>query len=280
MGSPVKSDNNGFLIQTGDFRTHYHDEGAGPECVLFLHGSGPGVTAWANWRGIIPQMSGGFRVIAPDLLGFGYTELPDWAGRYEFLKSWTDQVASLLDALRIKRVSVVGNSFGGAVALSFATAYPDRVDRLVLMGSTGIEMPLTPALDDLWGYEPSPKAMRDVLLNFAYDPALITDDLVNLRFEASNQPGFQDAYAALFPAPRQRWLDALAVGDEALKSLPHKALLIHGRDDRIIPVDASWRMAQLIPNAQLHVIGKCGHWTMIEHPKLFSHLVQSFLRGI
>src|SRR3546814_15295548 len=84
-----------------------------------------------------------FRVIAPDMFGFGYS---DSKGRIEDKQIWVDQIAALLDGLGIDKVSMVGNSFGGGIALAFTIAHPDRVERAVLMGPAGLEFPITPEI--------------------------------------------------------------------------------------------------------------------------------------
>ena len=145
------------------------------------------------------------------------------------------------------------------------------------MGSVGVPFPITPGLDAVWGYEPSLARMRELLDIFAHDRALVTDELAQLRFEASTRPGFQESFGAMFPAPRQRWVDAMASGEADIRRLPHETLVIHGREDKVIPVQTSLALASLIPRAQLHVFGQCGHWTQIEHAARFAQLVGNFL---
>lgn len=261
-------------IDAAGITTNYHDLGSGFP-VLMLHGSGPGVSAWANWRLVMPSLAERARVIAPDMAGFGYTERrPDL--RYD-MDTWVAQAIGMLDALGIEQADLVGNSFGGGLALQVAIRHPQRIRRLVLMGSVGVRFDITPALDAVWGYTPSIETMRGLLDLFAYDRSLANDELAKLRYEASIRPGFQESFAAMFPAPRQRWVDAMASTASDIKALPHETLVIHGREDQVIPLDTSLTLAQWIPNAQLHVYGKCGHWTQIEHAARFARLVGDFL---
>ena len=183
----------------------------------------------------------------------------------------------MLDALGIEQADLVGNSFGGGIALALAIRYPQRVRRLVLMGSVGVSFPITDGLDRVWGYEPSFQTMRSLMDTFAYDRALVTDELAELRYQASIRPGFQESFAQMFPAPRQRWVDGLASNEADIRAVQHETLVIHGREDQVIPLQASLQLAQLIPNAQLHVYGHCGHWTQIEHAGRFARLVEDFL---
>ncbi|CAD5106096.1 alpha/beta fold hydrolase [Zestomonas carbonaria] len=261
-------------LRIGDCTINYHDQGKG-EPILLIHGSGPGVTAWANWRGVIPELSARARVIAPDMLGFGYTQCP--GERRLDPEAWVKQLTGLLDALDIASVSVVGNSFGGAIALALAQRHPQRVKRLVLMGSAGLSFPITEGLEKVWGYQPSLQAMGELMGVFAYDHSLINDDLVRMRYEASIRDDVQTRFARLFPAPRQQGVEMLALPEDALRDLPQQTLLIHGRDDQVIPLEVSERMLRLIPHAQLHVFGECGHWVQIERAGEFIRLLMDFL---
>jgi len=264
----------GSTIRANGILTNYLDAGEGDPVVL-VHGSGPGVSAYANWRLTLPALTEGVRVIAPDMVGFGFTERPLEA-RYD-LQTWVDQLIGLLDALGIERAGLVGNSFGGAIALAAATRHPDRVDRLVLMGSVGVPFPITEGLDAVWGDEPSFEAMRRIMDYFAYSRELVTDELAEVRYRASIQPGFHESYGSMFPAPRQRWVDSMVTPDELIRTLPHRTLIVHGREDRVIPLQTSLRLLELIPRSELHVFGQCGHWSQIERADAFNALLLSFL---
>jgi 2-hydroxymuconate-semialdehyde hydrolase len=242
-------------IVAAGIKTNYHDQGSGAP-VLLIHGSGPGVSAWANWRLVIPALAKQARVIAPDMVGFGFTDRP--AGYHYCMEAWVEQAIGLLDELGIEQTDLVGNSFGGALALAIAIRYPHRVRRLVLMGSVGVPFTITQGLDDVWAY------------------ALVTDELAKLRYEASIRPGFQESFSAMFPAPRQQSVDAMTSLEADIRAILHDTLVIHGREDEIIPLSNSLTLASWIPNVQLHVFGKCGHWTQIEHSARFNTLVANF----
>jgi len=264
----------GQTIGTAGFSTNYHEQGSGPP-VLLLHGSGPGVSAWANWRLVIPALAKDFRVLAPDLVGFGYTERPGGV-RYD-LDTWVHHACAFLDALKLETVHLVGNSFGGSLALALAIRAPERVGRLVLMGSVGLEFEITEGLDKTWAYTPSLEAMKELLDIFAYERKLVTDELARLRYEASIRPGVQEAYASMFPAPRQNGIRLLSSPEADVRDIDAETLIIHGREDRVIPPEVSQRLFGLIPRSQMHLFGQCGHWTQIEHNARFNTLVANFL---
>lgn len=264
-------------LQAAGITTNYHDVGSG-DPVLLIHGSGPGVSAWANWRLTLPALSQKFRVIAPDMAGFGFSERP---ANYPYnMENWVAQAVGVLDALAIPKTSVVGNSFGGALALALAIRHPERVNKLVLMGSVGVPFKITEGLDRVWGYEPSLATMKSLLDIFAYSRALVTDELAELRYQASIRPGFQESFSAMFPAPRQRWVDAMTSPLADIRALTQQTLIIHGRDDQVIPLQNAYQLLDLIEQSELHVFGRCGHWTQIEHATSFNNLVADFLQKV
>lgn len=266
----------GDYIEAGGYRTHYHEAGSG-EALVFVHGSGPGVTAWANWRLALPVFAEHYHVLAPDVLGFGYSDRPE--GITYGKDVWVNHLIAFLDAKNLKKCHIVGNSMGGGLAIALAVKRPDLVDRMVLMGSSGLPFELTPGLDAVWGYTPDRELMRKLIADyFAFDASIATDNLVELRYAASMQPGFQESYGKMFPAPRQNGVNDLATPAEDIRTIEAPTLLIHGRDDRVIPLAVSYELFGLLPDAQLHVFGRCGHWTQIERMAEFNEIVATFLR--
>lgn len=277
MSTPTQSPEIGETIVAADIQTNVHirRHPSSADTVVLLHGSGPGVSAFANWRLTIPKLERHMTVVAPDLAGFGFTERPDNIA-YN-LETWTQHAIGVLDALEIERAHVIGNSFGGALALSLATRYPDRVDRMVLMGAVGVPHQISEGLDAVWGYEPSPENMLAIMQYFAYDQSLLNGELAQLRYQASIRPGVQEAFASMFPEPRQAALDAMCAPEGDIRSITAPTLIVHGRDDRVIPLTTSLQLLDLIDTSQLHVFGQCGHWTQIEKSDEFAELVIDFL---
>jgi len=263
-------------IQAAGIETNYHDVGDG-DVVLLIHGSGPGVSAWANWRLTIPELAREFRVIAPDMVGFGFSERPDNVDYT--MDTWVDQIFGLMDSLSISKASIVGNSFGGALALAMTIRHPERINKQVLMGSVGVPFELTEGLDKVWGYQPSIENMKELLDIFAYNRAIVTDELAELRYKASIRPGFQESFSSMFPVPRQQWVDAMASDVDEIRDIDKPTLIIHGRDDNVIPLQNAYDLFNFIEQSELHAFGQCGHWTQIEHGARFNKLVSDFLSG-
>jgi len=274
-------------IKTGNYHSYVNISGEDQkEAVLFLHGSGPGVTAWSNWQFALPALDGQFHCIAPDLAGFGATDHPKDSpkGMRAWMRLWVNQCVALLDELKIDKAHLVGNSMGGAIALHLLMDASDRFVRVVHMGPIGTPHKITPALDRLWGFydDPSVGMFRNILRWFVYDDAFLADRLDSIartRFEAAMNPDVQRSFQAMFPAPRQTAIDDLVVSELALRCMDHPTLLVHGRDDHIVPMETSLHLLKHLPHAQLHVYGQCSHWIQVEYAKSFNQLLAQFFSG-
>ena len=243
---------------------------SGPPVVL-LHGSGPGTTA-AAWQPLAAALAPRHRVIAPDLLGFGATRRPEGSLR----AAWTRQVLDLVDSLGVESFAVVGNSAGAAVALSVAAARPEAVTRAVGIGAMGHAMALPAGLDALWASAAAgSEQARAVIELIHYDPAAATPEAVEARYRAMVA---QPWYGELFPPPRQRWVDDLALAHEELDAIAAPVLLVHGAQDRVVPLpDGFLPLLEALPDVRGHVFGRCGHASPLERTTEFTPLLTTFL---
>lgn len=262
----------GRSVEVDGAPVHVHELGSGPP-VLLLHGSGPGTTGWGAWRAVATVLAGRHRVVVPDQAGFGATPVRPGTER-PGLAGWTAQAAGLMDAIGLPRYAVVGHSMGGAVALALALARPGAVTRVVGVGTMGAALSLTPALDRLWGARPG--GARELLSLLYADPAHVTDAAVIAR-EESMAAGAA-AFAPLFPAPRGRWVDELALDPAQLAGVRAPVLLVHGAQDRLVPLrNGALPLLEALPDARLHALGRCGHVPQVEHRDAFTALVSGFL---
>jgi pimeloyl-ACP methyl ester carboxylesterase len=245
-------------------------EGSGPP-VLLLHGSGPGTTA-AAWGPLIEALAPRYRVIAPDLFGFGTAPRP--AG--SLCAAWTRQVLELVDSLSVTSFAVVGNSAGAAIAFSVARARPGAVTRVVGVGAMGHPMALSDGLDAMWAYSAQTlDGARQLIELLSYDPAAATPAAVEARHHATLA---QPWYPELFPAPRQRWVDDLSLAPGELATIAAPVLLVHGAQDRIVPLrDGFMPLLEVLPDVRGHVFGRCGHASPLERTTEFNHLLTTFL---
>jgi 2-hydroxy-6-oxo-octa-2,4-dienoate hydrolase len=266
----------GRSIVAAGIRTNYHDVGEGPPVVL-LHGSGAGVSGWENWHRLMPVLAREYRVLVPDIVGFGYTERP--ADTRYGIKLWVQHLLGFLDALGIERAALVGNSFGGALSLATAIRNGHRVTRMVLMGTPAGEFEQAEAAARSWYYTPSLENMRELLMTFPYDPSVVTDEMVRLRHQTTVDAGGLEAYRKLFPEPGQPGQKKIVRGipETDLAAIMVPVLAIHGREDSRVPLECSLRIVRHCTDAELHVFGRCGHWVQIERADAFARLTRSFL---
>lgn len=249
--------------------------------VLWLHGSGPGVTALTNWQQQLETLAGDFHNIAPDVIGFGDSTHPDPPpqGIAAFTELRVTTLLALLDQLGVDEVDIVGNSMGGIVGLCLALTQPQRVRRIVLMGAGGAPVPITPGLLSLILFydNPTVDAMSELLTQFVADPAVFGDQLAEIareRIPRATRAEVERSHRATF-APGG---DPLPLTETNLAAITHPVLLIHGDTDRIIAPEASQWYADALPNARLEMIENAGHWLQIEHPETFARLVRDFLQ--
>ncbi len=264
---------------------HYHEAGPdGGAVVVLLHGGGPGASAWSNFGRNVPELAKHFRTLAVDQPGYGGSDTGRVASHY--FTHAADALAALLDGLGIERVHLVGNSLGGGTATRFALRHPDRAGRLVLMGPGGLSLNVfapdpTEGVKRLMEFAAPPGPSREKLAAFlralVHNPALVTDALIDERFEAARQPAALRAMGAMgasFSDPAR--MEEGLLWREAYR-LRNEVLLLWGREDRVNPVDGALVAVKLIRKVQLHVFGGCGHWVQLEKFDEFNRLTIDFL---
>lgn len=259
-------------LETADGElTHYHELGDGTP-ILFLHGSGTGVTAAANWWLNLPELSRYGRCIAIDSIGYGQSVVAD--GTAYGIKDWVRHAVRVLDALGIEKTWIVGNSLGGWLAFQFAIDFPERLLGIVSMGTGGAK--LTGALAAHSNPTLTEGGIRKTLEMFVVDKSLVTDELVSLRYQSALNDTSSDRLADVVAA-RDRDRHALPLDFDVLAKLDVPVLLIHGTQDVVIPVSRTWDLLNVIPHADAHIFSQCGHWSQVERASEFNEVVGSYL---
>ena len=262
----------------------YHEAGSGPD-LLLLHGSGPGVTGWRNFRGNLGVFAEHFHCLVLEFPGFGVS---DAFGGHPMLDA-QGAVPAFVDALGLERVDIIGNSMGGGVGINFAINHPDRIGKLVTIGGIGTNIYSSGPSEGIrllqeFTEDPTRQRLVDWLNSMVYDPAVVTETLIEERWALATDP------ETLASARRMYGKAAFAATMKMMRNadfpLPwaimHKVkaptLVTWGRDDRVSPLDMSLIPMRTIPNAELHVFPNCGHWVMIEQKQAFEATVLSFLQ--
>ncbi|MBW1761442.1 MAG: alpha/beta fold hydrolase [Deltaproteobacteria bacterium] len=253
---------------------HYHEAGSGDRgVILFVHGSGPGASGWSNFKGNYPFLAEhGYRTIVPDTMGYGYSTKPE-EGAFS-LDDVAAQYKALLDTLAVDRAIVVGNSQGGAIAITMALNYPDLVDKLVLMAPGGLEARETymqmegikAMIRVLYKEGISKETMRKVFTLQLQDESKITDEVIEERYQVA-MTQHKDNIARI----------QVTNLEERLSEIQCPVLCFWGANDKFCPSTGASKIATSCPNSRTMLIANCGHWVMVEYQELFNNLTLSFL---
>lgn len=263
--------------QAGLYNVHYNDAGEGP-AVIMLHGGGPGAGGWSNFNRNIEAFARRHRTLLVDVLTYGKSESVVFADE----PATTVRVRALrdlMDTLGIERASFVGNSLGGSLAMAFAVDYPERTDKLVLMGAAGL-LPTLIAPQPTEGHRrlqeaftnPTVETMQALVNAMLYDPSIVSRELLEARVEAARNPAHREATAKSRSAPDRDQSDEF-------RRIAARTLIIWGREDRVNPLEIGLRLLRDIPDSRLLVFKNCGHWAQVEHADEFNRVALEFLAG-
>jgi 2-hydroxy-6-oxo-6-(2'-aminophenyl)hexa-2,4-dienoate hydrolase len=262
------------FVNAGNVKTAYLEEGIG-DPVILVHGGGAGADSWGNWRTCIPLLARSFRVIAVDMLGFGKTDKPDPANFVYSQEARTKHLIDFIEAKKLDRASLVGNSMGGATALGVAMMRPELVDKLVLMGSAGLTTHISESIRTIMSFAPSRENMEKLVGVLTNENFKIDPELIDYRLSLADRPGTMAAYGATM-----KWIGqqgGLFYPEEEISRIKHKTLVVGGKQDKVVPPEIAWKFSEILENSWLHLIPHCGHWAMIEHPEEFSAVTSWFL---
>lgn len=264
----------GYYVQAGPIRMHTLEFGEkdGP-VVVFLHGSGPGNSAWANFRfNVHAFANAGYRVLAPDMIGFGYSGKPLDLGDYT-LQLFCDTLMAGLTEMGVETCSFVGNSLGGGVAIQIALDHPGFVEKLILMGPGCLEeqdaywtMPGIAKMMDANKAGMSKDTQANVMRLFTYDDKHVTQELIDMRWAVAQDQPKEVLTTMKTPALGER-----------MSELTCPVLTFWGRQDEFMPPQGKAKCIEANEHSRLIEVNACGHWVMIEHSRMFNAASIDFL---
>ncbi|CAA0106485.1 alpha/beta fold hydrolase [Zhongshania aliphaticivorans] len=256
-------------------RLHYIDNGSGP-VVVFLHGSGSGASGHSNFKYNYPYLvEQGYRVIVPDLIGYGYSDKPDDVQYH--LDFFVECIKQLLDHLDVSACALIGNSLGGAIAIKFTLDNPSQVEKLVLMAPGGIEeqagyfhMPGMQVMKEVFTSGPmAPERLEDFIRRgLVYDDSVVDEQLINERWGIFQQQNSQVITSMVVPNMAAR-----------LHEISCPVLAFWGVNEKMMPETGIQTLAKNCPNIRLTLVSQCGHWVMVEHRDMFNRSTDDFLRN-
>lgn len=262
------------FMAIGGLRVHYTDEGKG-EAILLLHGTGSSLHTWQKWTDGLKER---FRVLRLDLPGFGLTgPAPD---RNYRIARYVEFVRDFLDRLQIRQLSLAGNSLGGQIAWHFAAAYPDRINKLILVASAGlprrhIPMPLhlarLPIVGKLGRYLSPRFLVRNSLWEVYFDRSKVTDELIERHHTLTLREGNRQAFI-----DRAQQLEEGSLANLERITIP--TLILWGRYDTWIPVEHAEEFHRRMPWSRVVIYDNAGHVPQEEIPEQTLADVLKFLQ--
>ncbi len=247
----------------------YGKPNAGAKDLVLLHGIGASSERWLR---VAPTLARYFRVVVPDIIGFGYSDKPTVEYTMDFFQGF---IAKFFDQLGLSKPSVVASSFGGHVAAEYAIRNGRGLDKLVLVSSAGMMRTSTPVLDGyiMAALYPTYDNALGAFRAMAHDPAAVTEetvaDFVNRMRLPNAKYAFMSTLLGIRYAPPLRG---------RLSKVMAPTLVIWGDADKMIPVQYAKEFTE-IPNSELVVIKDCGHTPYVEKPLTFNRIVLKFLAG-
>lgn len=276
--SQLTEDGTSRYVEAGGMKLHYNEAGSG-EAVIMLHGGGPGAGGWSNFAKNIGPFAERYRTILLDCPGFNKSDTILSSEPRDLVNARA--VRDLMDALGIQKAHLIGNSMGGASSIRFALEFPDRIDRLILMGAAGGGQSLFQPLP-LEGIKllfkvymhPTMDNLKQMMNVFIYDQKQLTEEMIQGRYEnMMRRPEHLENFVKSASNPA----NVLSDFTPRLHEIKAKTLIVWGRDDRFVPLDHGLKFIWGIPDAHLHVFSRCGHWAQWEHADAFNRLVFDFL---
>lgn len=269
------------FVQAGRFKVRYLTAGAVESPVILLHGLGASSEIWMH---NIESLALRYRVYVPDLIGFGKSERP---ATPLTPYGYTQFIYDFMNALGIGKASFVGSSFGGGIALLAAIMFPEKVEKLVVVGSAGFGREIIwtlramslPVIGEILSY-PSRPGVRTFFRQAVHNPAVITSSFVDLYYTYFTSPGFRQYLLKLVRMMVDiHGAKAEVVGPVIwnLRDIHQPTLILWGDRDRVVPVQQAYYGKKRIRGSELHIFKDCGHIPYYEKPEEFNKLTREFL---
>jgi 2-hydroxymuconate-semialdehyde hydrolase len=245
--------------------------------LVMLHGSGAGASTYGNFKRVLGPLSDKFHVLAADLVGFGQSGRR-LAEPYFDMDMWVRQAELLVESLPAGPVGAIGHSLSGGIVLKLA-ARNRRVAGVLTTGTMGASFTVKQGTRG-WTFPETREQLRLSAEGTVYTKSLIDDAELDYRQRVLTAPGYRDYFTKMFSRDRQFYMDLGALSDDELKRIECPVLLMHGAQDAsIAAADTSLALARAIPQADVMILGGCGHSVALEFPDKFLAEVSRFFKG-
>lgn len=268
---PASFESYSHYVDVDGIRTHYLAMGEG-EPLILIHGGGAGADGWGNWHSCLNAYAERFRVIAYDMPGFGRTDKPS-PETYDYSQANRNRhLRDLISALHLEKIHLIGNSMGGATALGLAIDEPSLVEKMVLMGSAGLDIanPDPTYIKDLQAYDFTLEGMQRIVRAMAGSRYEMDPELVRYRHEIMQQQGARDAIRHIVRSK-------LTYPREKIAAVKTPTLVVGGKEDKVAILERTYGYLELLENSWGFVVPHAGHWVMIEAPEAFVSMTINFI---
>lgn len=265
------------FLDAGGIRTRTLEAGEG-EALIFLHGTGGHLEAFS--RNVLAHAEK-FRVLSLDMVGHGFSDKPDIL--FE-IPVYVDHLLKFMDALKIEKAHISGESLGGWVAAWLAIHHPERVNKLVLNTAGGLGailevMEKIKRLSLAAVENPTRDSVRKRLEFLMADPATVTEELVEIRYRIYTQPGFRHVMENILCLQEMEIRKKYIFTPDMLHQVKAPTLVLWTTHDPTYPAEAGKKFVDYIPNSQFVLMEDCGHWPQYEKPEEFNRIHLDFLTG-
>jgi len=258
------------FITIDGYKIRYLESGGTDKTIVLLHGLGASAE---RWEFVIPEFSKDYKVIVPDLIGFGHSDKPLVDYTAEF---FSDFLSSFLQKLGITRTNIIGSSLGGQIIAKYASQHPEVIENLVLVSPSGIMKHSTPALDAyvMAALYPDVEVAKNAFQMMAGPARQINQKIIENFVERMKLPNAKMAFMSTLLGLR----NAETI-TKSLKKISVPTLIIWGEDDPVIPVKYADEFVSSIQDCRFYMMDNCGHTPYVDDPKKFAKLVLDFIEN-
>ena len=258
------------FLQIDGNKIRYLESGDSKKTLVLIHGLGASAERWAQ---VIPLFAEEFRVIVPDLIGFGYSDKPLVDYTTEFFSEFLQQ---FLIASDIKRPNLIGSSLGGQIAAEFATSHSQEIEKLVLVSPSGVMKQSTPALDAyiMAALYPNEQSAKNAFEMMECSGKEVNEVVVNGFIERMRLPNAKLAFMSTLLGIKNSELIT-----SKLQTISTPTMIIWGSDDPVIPIHYADRFVSTIKDCRFFRMDGCGHTPYVQDPQTFASKVMEFLNS-
>jgi len=258
------------FVTIDDNKIRYLESGASNDLIVLVHGLGASAE---RWEFVIPEFSKNYKVIVPDLIGFGHSDKPLVDYTTEF---FTDFLENFFKKLDIKRTNIIGSSLGGQITAEFTSKNQEVIENLVLVSPSGVMKHSTPALDAyvMAALYPNMEGAKNAFEMMAGSTREIHENIIEDFVKRMKLPNAKMAFMSTLLG-----LKNADIITKSLQKITVPSLIIWGEDDPVIPVKYADDFVSSIQDCRFYMMDNCGHTPYVDDPQRFSKLVLDFLEN-